>query len=79
MGRETFIAKTSAGLEPVLFEELTKLGAENCQLLNRSIQFEGDFAMMYRANYFCRTAIRILWKVDSFTFGTKSLLYGNFL
>jgi putative N6-adenine-specific DNA methylase len=75
MGRETFIAKTSAGLEPVLFEELTKLGAENCQLLNRSIQFEGDFAMMYRANYFCRTAIRILWKVDSFTFENNDQFY----
>ncbi len=75
MGQETFIAKTSAGLEPVLFEELTKLGAENCQLLNRSIQFEGDFAMMYRANYFCRTAIRILWKVDSFTFENNEQFY----
>ena len=75
MIKETFIAKTSAGLEPVLFEELTNLGAENCQLLNRSVQFEGDFAMMYRANYFCRTAIRILWKVDAFTFENNEQFY----
>ena len=72
---ETFIAKTSSGLEPVLFEELTQLGALNCQLLNRSVQFEGDFAMMYRANYFCRTAIRILWKVGAFTFENNDQFY----
>lgn len=72
---ETFIAKTSSGLEPVLFEELTQLGALNCQLLNRSVMFEGDFAMMYRANYFCRTAIRILWKVGAFTFENNDQFY----
>jgi putative N6-adenine-specific DNA methylase len=75
MEREIFIAKTSAGLEPVLFEELTQLGAENCQMLNRSVQFEGDFALMYRANYYCRTAIRILWKVDTFSFENNDQFY----
>lgn len=75
MNKETFIAKTSTGLEGVLLEELTNLGAENCQLLNRSVQFEGDFALMYRANYFCRTAIRILWKIDTFTFENNDQFY----
>lgn len=75
MNKEIFIAKTSTGLEPLLFEELTNLGAENCQLLNRSVQFEGDFALMYRANYFCRTAIRILWKIDAFTFENNDEFY----
>lgn len=72
---ETFIAKTFAGLEDVLFEELTQLGALNCKKLNRSVQFEGDIKLMYRVNYFCRTALRVLWRVKTFTFETNDQFY----
>lgn len=72
---ETYIAKTFSGLEGILLEELQQLGAQNCILLNRSVQFEGNLAMMYRANYFCRTAIRILWLVKKFTFENNNQFY----
>ncbi|HPE40818.1 MAG TPA: class I SAM-dependent RNA methyltransferase [Bacteroidales bacterium] len=72
---ETYIAKTFNGLEGVLMEELQQLGAKNCILLNRSVQFEGDMEMMYRANYFCRTAIRVLWLVKKFTFENNNQFY----
>lgn len=72
---ETYIAKTFSGLEGILLKELQQLGAQNCILLNRSVQFEGNLAMMYRANYFCRTAIRILWLVKKFTFENNNQFY----
>lgn len=70
-----FVAKTFAGLEPLLAEELTKLGAQNCVQMSRSVSFEGDLDMMYRANYFCRTALRILWRQKKFTFRSNKHFY----
>ncbi|MCR4964429.1 MAG: RNA methyltransferase [Bacteroidales bacterium] len=72
---EYFIAKTFANLEPLLAEELTALGAQNCQIMSRAVAFEGDMAMMYRANYFCRTALRILWRQSKFTFVNNRQFY----
>ena len=54
------IAKTFMGLEPVLAEELTQLGANNVQIGRRMVSFTGDKEMMYRANFQLHTAIRIL-------------------
>ena len=71
------IAKTMAGLEPVLAEELTSLGAENVQVLNRAVSFEGDKALMYKANYCCRTALRILKPIMSFVARNELMLYNN--
>ena len=71
------VAKTMAGLENVLAEELTSLGAENVQVLNRAVSFEGDKAMMYRANYCCRTALRILKPIMSFVARNELMLYNN--
>lgn len=73
------VAKTMAGLENVLAEELTSLGAENVQVLNRAVSFEGDKAMMYRANYCCRTALRILKPIMSFVARNELMLYNHIL
>ncbi len=73
--KEKFVAKTYAGLEEILLEELKQLGAENCELSTRAVTFEGDIAMMYRANYFCRFALRILWQVGHFTFRDNKQFY----
>ncbi len=54
------LAKTFQGLEEVLAEELRGLGAINVEPGLRSVSFEGDLAMLYRANMCCRTALRIL-------------------
>ncbi len=55
-----YIAKTFAGLEPLLAQELRDLGAENVQELTRAVAFEGDDALMYRANLRLRTCLRII-------------------
>ena len=54
------VAKTFQGLENVLAEELRAIGAENVEPGRRMVSFEGDNAVLYRANFCCRTALRIL-------------------
>lgn len=60
------IAKTFQGLENVLAKELTDLGANNIQIGRRMVSFTGDKALMYRANFALRTAIRILKPIKHF-------------
>ncbi len=60
------IAKTFMGLEPVLANELTQLGAENVTIGRRMVSFTGDKEMMYRANFQLHTAIRILKPIKHF-------------
>lgn len=60
------IAKTFMGLEPVLAEELTQIGANNVQIGRRMVSFTGDKEMMYRANFQLHTAIRILKPISHF-------------
>lgn len=60
------IAKTFMGLEPVLSQELTQLGANNVQIGRRMVSFTGDKEMMYRANFQLHTAIRILKPIKHF-------------
>lgn len=72
---EKFVAKTYAGMELLLAEELEHLGARNCRPGKRAVEFEGDIAMLYRANYFCRFALRILWQVHQFSFRDNNQFY----
>lgn len=60
------IAKTFQGLEEVLAKELTELGAGNIEIGRRMVAFTGDKAMMYKANFCLRTAIRILKPIKRF-------------
>ena len=54
------VAKTFLGLEGVLADELRALGAEDVTEGNRVVYFKGDKEMLYRANFACRTAVRVL-------------------
>lgn len=60
------IAKTMAGLEEVLAEELVALGANNLQIGKRMVSYEGDLALLYKSNICCRTALRILKPIYQF-------------
>lgn len=61
------IAKTFQGLEEILAEELTALGANDIQIGRRMVSFSGDKRMMYKANFCLRTAIRILKPIKQFS------------
>lgn len=69
------IAKTFMGLEPVLAQELTELGANNVQIGRRVVSFTGDQEMMYRANFQLHTAIRILKPIKHFTARSADNVY----
>ncbi len=58
--RFDMVAKTFLGLEGVLADELRALGAEDVAEGNRVVFFKGDKEILYRANFACRTAVRIL-------------------
>lgn len=66
-----------AGLENVLAEELTAMGALNVEPLYRAVSFEGNKELMYKANYCCRTALRILKPITSFVARNELSLYNN--
>lgn len=69
--------KTLSGLEPVLTEELKALGAENIQPGLRAVSFTGNLEMLYKANLWCRAALRFLVKIDGFTARDTDELYEN--
>lgn len=69
------IAKTFMGLEPILAEELTNLGANDVQIGRRMVSFTGNKEMMYRANFQLRTAIRILKPIKHFKANSADDVY----
>lgn len=71
----SYIAKTLQGLEPVLAKELKRLGATDVKESNRAVLFEGNLKVLYKANYHCRTALRILKTLKSFDIKTQDDLY----
>lgn len=64
--KRKLIAKTFAGLEDVLAKELEQLGAEDIEKGIRMVSFSGDKAMLYRANFCLRTAVKILMPIKEF-------------
>ena len=69
------VAKTFQGLENVLADELKALGAEEVEPGRRVVAFKGDKSVMYRANFCCRTALRILKPIYKFHASTVDELY----
>ena len=69
------VATTMLGLEGILEEELTKLGAQYIHKLNRAVEFVGDIGFMYKANLNLRTAIRILKPIFEFKARNEKELY----
>ena len=71
------VAKTLYGLEDVLAVELQNLGAENIEIGRRMVAFHGDKELMYKANFHCRTALRILKPIHTFKAKDADEVYEN--
>jgi putative N6-adenine-specific DNA methylase len=71
----SYLAKSPAGLEEVLAEEISQLGAANVEIHKRAVSFEGDKKLLYEANYLCRTALRILVPIKQFSFRSEDEYY----
>ena len=60
------VAKTMQGLEEVLAREITELGGNDVQIGRRMVSFSGDQRLLYKANLYLRTAVRILKPIATF-------------
>jgi putative N6-adenine-specific DNA methylase len=60
------VAKTLSGLEELLAGELIALGANDVEIGRRMVSFTGDKELLYKANFHCRTALRILKPIYHF-------------
>jgi putative N6-adenine-specific DNA methylase len=70
-----FVAKTLYGLEQVLADELSTLGANDISMANRAVIFSGDINLLYKVNYMSRTALSILIPVGEFLIKSADDLY----
>ncbi len=75
MNKFKIVAKTFAGLENVLAEEIRSLGAEMVTVERRAVSFTGDQEMMYKANFHLRTALKILKPIAEFKVTKRDELY----
>ncbi|WP_235296121.1 THUMP domain-containing class I SAM-dependent RNA methyltransferase [Portibacter marinus] len=71
------VAKTMAGLEEILADELRAIGAEEIEIGQRAVTFFGDKEVMYRANLELRTALRILMPISRFRARNENDLYSG--
>ena len=69
------IAKTSAGLEEVLADEIKAIGGRKIELGNRAVFYEGNLEIIYKSNYFLRTALRVLKEIEFFQFKNVEQFY----
>lgn len=70
-----YIAKTFHGLEEVLVKELEELGASRIVPLKRAVKFSGDKELLYKANYWLRTALNVLVPIHEFKASNDQELY----
>jgi putative N6-adenine-specific DNA methylase len=82
------IATTFEGLEQVLAKEIEALGGQHIRLLNRAVAFDGNKRLLYAANIWLRTAVRILTPIkktfvkndkDLYHFFNKDIDWSHFL
>lgn len=76
---QLYIAKTLQGLEEVLAKELIALGASHVTVQKRAVEFYGDTALMYAANIYLRTAIKILQPIHTFRAYNEQELYDGIM
>ncbi len=72
---ETYFATAARGVEPVLADELRALGAADVEAGRGGAHFSGDLALLYRANLWLRTAIRVLRPILEATVTSPDELY----
>ena len=77
MSKFKIVAKTLAGLENVLADEIKALGGESVLVERRAVSFVGDQEMMYKANFHLRTAIKILKPIAEFEVTNRDELYDH--
>lgn len=71
------VARTYAGLEEVLAEELIQLGAEHVKVAKRAVEYAGDKELLYKSNLWLRTALDVLKPIHHFKAKSPEELYAG--
>lgn len=71
--------KTFFGLEPILAEEIKKLGGRDVEIKNRAVNCVGDLGFLYKINYSARTAVKILVPIYEFRAFNEDKFYHKLL
>lgn len=72
---ESFFASCPRGLEAVLGNELTALGAQEVRTTDGGVHFCGEWPLNYRVNLHSRIASRILWRVAMADYRSEQDIY----
>jgi len=73
--QHTFFATCPRGLESVLADELSSIGALNVAPTDGGAAFAGDIQLAWRANLESRSATRILWRVGKTAYRSEDDIY----
>jgi putative N6-adenine-specific DNA methylase len=71
----TMVATCMQNLEEELAEELRQLGAKEIEVQRRAVQFKGDLELLYKANIWLRTALKVLQPLFHFRARNEDELY----
>ena len=63
MAPNRYFATCPRGLEQLLVDELSQVGAKSIKATDGGVSFDGDWAVCYAANLHSRIATRIMWQV----------------
>jgi putative N6-adenine-specific DNA methylase len=72
---QTFFAVCPRGLEPVLSDELQRIGAAEIRIESGGVGFAGSLKTGYAANLHSRIASRVLWQVGRRGYRNEQHLY----
>lgn len=75
MAATRYFATCGRGIEPVLGDELRALGASDVEPGRGGVAFTGDQALLYQANLWLRTAVRVLVPIFEATVTSPDELY----
>lgn len=72
---ENFFASCPRGLENLLTQELTRIGASCAEETAGGVSFRGAWPLVYRVNLESRLASRILWRIATGTYQNEHDIY----
>ena len=72
-----YFATVARGLEPLVVEELERLGAKDVQPGFCGAEFKGDRALLYKVNLWARLPFRILLRLNEFDCATAEDLFAG--
>ena len=70
-----FFATCPRGLEPLLQEDLTRVGATQLKAIPGGVHFSADWPVCYAANLHSRIATRLLWRVAHGPYSKEDDIY----